>query len=61
MDNHRPIHLANVYSRYNVVVFDDYCNENESDDFVPSDGSVLSMVESDADNLSSDEVFLCKL
>jgi cell division control protein 45 len=49
LDNHRPLHLANVYSRYNVVVLDD--GSIEAGD-LPSDGSDLS---SDDDDSNSDE------
>lgn len=36
-DNHRPLHLANIHSRHNVVVFDDV-QEIETDN-LPSDNS----------------------
>lgn len=59
LDNQRPIHLANVYSRHNVVVFDNdegenHENRDENDDnySMPSNGSVLSVQSDDA---TSDE------
>ena len=58
MDNHRPFHLANVYSRHNVVLFDDIENVDNDNDDIPSDGSELSAVESvaeaDADAAEAD-------
>ena len=51
-DNHRPIHLANKYSRHNVVVFDDETEmEMESND-MPSSGSEA---DEPSDSASSDE------
>eukprot|EP01040_Poterioochromonas_malhamensis_P020538 gene20538-24542_t len=59
MDHHRPIHLKNVYSRHNVVVFDENYDENyEDDDDIPSEASVMSSEiadDSDDDSLKSDE------
>ena len=57
LDNQRPIHLANVYSRHNVVVFDDNQEgntrtEHNENDSMPSDGSVLSL---DSNDSTSDE------
>lgn len=49
LDCHRPIHLANIHSRFNVVIFDDAVDgEFET---VPSDGPDLS----DMGQSSSDE------
>ncbi len=48
LDNHRPVHLANIRSRYNVVVFND---ESIEKDGLPSDGSDLS----DPDNLDDED------
>ena len=42
MDNHRPFHLANIHSRHNVVVFDDFVDGDGYGDEFPSDGSMLS-------------------
>ena len=58
LDNHRPIHLANVYSRHNVVIFDSSKgntsdDDEEDNDSIPSDGSILS-IDSD-DSATSDE------
>ena len=39
IDNHRPVHLANIHSNHNVVVLND---GSISEDF-PSDGSDLSV------------------
>ena len=59
LDNHRPFHLSNLYSRHNVVLVDDAINENADDDSVtPSDGSVLSLdsaASSDDDGESDDD------
>lgn len=56
MDNHRPVHLSNIYSRYNIVVFDDMNGENiDIDDTIPSDGSVLSASEQSSSSSSSDD------
>lgn len=63
LDNHRPLHLANVYSRHSVVVFDDtYSSYEDMDDeahdiVLPSDGSVLSCEysSSDSDTSSSED------
>ncbi len=62
LDNHRPLHLKNVYSRHTIVVFDDtieptdFDADNQYDD-IPSEASnVESMSESNSDNnLDSDE------
>ena len=51
IDNHRPIHLSNIHSRYNVVAFDDESNIQMDEAFIPDDGSELS----DAEDDSSDE------
>lgn len=51
LDNHRPVHLANVHSRYNVVVLD---NETVDVDCIPSDGSDLSN-ESSEDSADDDD------
>lgn len=50
MDNHRPFHLDNIYSRYNVVVFDDESEIREGISYIPSDGSDVS-----SEGESSDE------
>lgn len=62
LDNHRPLHLKNVYSRNQIVVFDDTIEPTEFDvdnqyDDIPSEASnVESMSESESDNnLDSDE------
>mmetsp|Transcript_24549 Transcript_24549/g.45758 ORF Transcript_24549/g.45758 Transcript_24549/m.45758 type:complete len:534 (-) Transcript_24549:1114-2715(-) len=44
IDNHRPVHLANIHSNHNVVVLND---GSIADDF-PSDGSDLSADNSDS-------------
>lgn len=38
-DNHRPIHLANKYSRDSVVVFDDEIEMERESRYMPSSGS----------------------
>jgi hypothetical protein len=55
LDNHRPLHLANIYSRHSVVVFDDTFdpNEDEGDNQVPCDGSDLSGGLSSSDDSDS--------
>eukprot|EP01035_Chromulina_nebulosa_P018949 gene18949-24757_t len=55
LDNHRPMHLANVYSRYNVLIFDDVSDVHsiENDELYPSDGTVLTALESSSDESSS--------
>lgn len=59
-DNHRPIHLANIYSMENVIVFMD---PSELDNAIPSDNSDVSSfdeAESDSDeepSVSSDEEY----
>ena len=62
LDNHRPLHLANIYSKYSVVVFDDTFNPEDGDydeDSLPSDGSDLSggisSSDSDSDGMESEE------
>jgi hypothetical protein len=37
MHNHRPIHLSNIHSAYNVVVFDDLSAEDiaHEEQFIP--------------------------
>jgi len=59
MDNHRPFHLKNIHSRYNVVVFDEnYFEDAEDEQDVPSEASVMSSdIEdrSDNDTLNSNE------
>ena len=54
MDNRRPIHLANVYSNYNVVVLDDDIEFTSST--ILSDGSDLSCPEEDSDAYDNREV-----
>jgi hypothetical protein len=51
IDNHRPIHLSNIHSRHNVVVFEDETSILLDEALIPDDGSDLS----DADEDSSDE------
>lgn len=51
LDHHRPIHLKNCYSKYNVVVFG---SEMDVDD-IPSDGSEMSFNESDNSSVQSNE------
>ena len=65
MDNHRPLHLANIYSRHSVVVFDDTYDVNGDEEeggggdtgSIPCDGSDLSggISSSDSDDSSSEE------
>ncbi len=59
MDNHRPFHLKNVHSHYNVVCFDEnFVDDEEDDDDIPSEASVMSSDvgdRSDDDTLNSDE------
>lgn len=58
LDNHRPLHLANIYSKHSVVVFDDNYDAGEDDsDSLPSDGSELSggISSSDSEGSSSDD------
>lgn len=51
LDNHRPLHLSNVYSRYNVVVLDDGSIRNDD---LPSDGSDISSDEDGGESESDD-------
>lgn len=57
LDNHRPIHLANLYSRHSVVVFDDTFDpyDDDGDQNIPCDGSDLSggLSSSDDDSAST--------
>jgi hypothetical protein len=55
LDNHRPLHHANIYYRHSVVVFDDTFdpNEDEGDNQVPCDGSDLSGGLSSSDDSDS--------
>ena len=55
LDNHRPIHLGNIYSLHNVVIFDDESEINADRDFIPSDASDISSGEDRSDEESSDE------
>lgn len=59
MDNHRPFHLKNVHSHYNVVCFDEnYIYEDDDDDDIPSEASVMSSNvgdRSDDDTLNSED------
>ena len=57
MDNHRPFHLANIYSAYAVVVFDD--SALSMSNTIPEDGSDLSDIDEsddDAEDILSDAV-----
>lgn len=56
LDNHRPIHLKNIYSRHNVVVFDD-ADANEIEDDIPSEASEMAsdVGDDDMDLESSDD------
>lgn len=56
LDNHRPIHLKNIYSRHNVVVFDD-ADANDIEDDLPSEASEMAsdVGDDDMDLESSDE------
>lgn len=55
LDNHRPIHLANIYSRHNIVVFEDgLIPDNVISTDYPSDGSELS-ADNDTDDDSDSE------
>ena len=58
LDNHRPFHLKNIYSRHNVVCFDETTEEYEDNDDIPSEASVMSSNvadDSDLDSLKSEE------
>ena len=59
LDNHRPLHLANIYSKHSVVVFDDtFDPSGEYDmDSLPSEGSDLSggLSSSESEHSSEDE------
>eukprot|EP00601_Ochromonadales_sp_CCMP2298_P023415 CAMPEP_0173300684 /NCGR_PEP_ID=MMETSP1143-20121109/17362_1 /TAXON_ID=483371 /ORGANISM="non described non described, Strain CCMP2298" /LENGTH=165 /DNA_ID=CAMNT_0014241093 /DNA_START=262 /DNA_END=756 /DNA_ORIENTATION=- len=53
LDNHRPLHLGNIYSPESVVVFDDtYDPDGELS--LPSDGADLSGSGSDSDEESQE-------
>ena len=52
LDNHRPVHLANIHSRHNVVVLD---NESMNWEDIPSEGSDLSDPEDSSSDDDSDE------
>ena len=61
MDNHRPIHLENIYSKHNVVLFDNQADieEDERGFHLPSDGSIVSSgddKDEDDDNSSNEDV-----
>ena len=59
MDNHRPIHLENIYSAHNVVIFDNQADIEDNQYDMPSDGSILSSGDEanddDDDDISSQE------
>lgn len=54
LDNHRPIHLKNIYSRHNVVIFDDTLLDADDEQDVPSEASEMSSVAADESSLDSD-------
>jgi cell division control protein 45 len=56
LDNHRPIHLKNIYSRHSVVVFDE-ADANEVEDDLPSEASEMAsdVGDNEMDLESSDE------
>lgn len=55
LDNHRPIHLKNIYSRDNVVVFDEEFYPDDDND-LPSEASEMSSVVGEDDSgLESEE------
>ena len=51
IDNHRPVHLTNIHSNYNVVVL----NDGSIVDDIPSDGSDLCADESQATSSESED------
>jgi cell division control protein 45 len=54
-DNHRPLHLANIYSRHSVVVFDDASEIENDSAYIPSDHSdAEDASESDEESSDSD-------
>jgi len=63
LDNHRPIHLANIYSRTNVIVLDGGSVDDLAD-VIPSDGSDLESVgdstseENDSDSVDEASTFI---
>ena len=52
-DNHRPLHLANIYSRHSIVVFDDAIEIENDSAYIPSDHSDAEEA-SESDDESSD-------
>lgn len=54
MDNHRPFHLANIYSAYAVVVFDDSA-ESVSNALIPDEGSDLSDLDESDEEVEDDQ------
>ena len=59
VDNHRPFHLENIHSPWNVVVFDDIgtIEVENAYDFIPSGGDDLSeSFDLNEDSSSSNEV-----
>jgi hypothetical protein len=62
LDNHRPVHLANIYSRHQVVVFDDETEIRDDEqytkgeaNYVPSDGSTVGSTVSEGDSGSDND------
>jgi cell division control protein 45 len=55
-DNHRPLHLANIYSRHSVVVFEDADMMEADSIYIPSDHSDADEASDSAEaNSESDE------
>ena len=55
-DNHRPLHLANIYSRHSVVVFEDADMMEADSIYIPSDHSDADESSDSAeDNSESDQ------
>lgn len=54
-DNHRPFHLANRHSQYNVVLFGDKSEIEEDDGVIPSDESDVSESEKETSDEEDDK------
>ena len=50
IDNHRPIHLNNIHSKYSVVIFDDEVEMAEDANYIPSDGDDNSEAAAEEDS-----------
>ena len=55
LDNHRPTHLANVHSEYNVVVLENEDVLYSEKELMPENGDDLSVTDGTSDDESDED------